>query len=158
MNSNDKIEKPYEIKVMIYDRRDFPSADAKFLALVEDGEKDIRLQNHLSDYTGPWDLSYIEAEIFDIDPDLLPALSCAYERYENLIGLTDLCFGEFREQERIDHAKFYQGECVNEMPFAVDFMVQVCGLPALQCFGWVMKIHSAALRGGLFTERQSVDQ
>ena len=155
MSINDKSNKQENLE--IYYRTDFPSANAKYQALVEYDQNDIRLQDHLSDYTGTFELSYIEAEVFDIDPQLAPALYWAYERYENLVGSMDAYFGEFREQERIDYAKFYQGECINKMPFAVDFMVQACHLPALQCFGWVMKIHSAGLRGGLFVERQSAD-
>ena len=157
MSNSDKNNKQEESELEIYYRTDFPSADVKYRALVEQGMKDNKLQDHFSDYTGTWELSYIEAQIFDIDPDLVPALYWAYERYEGFIGSMDAYFGEFRKQERIDYAKFYQGECINKMPFAVDFMVQVCHLPALQCFGWVMKIHSAGLRGGLFTERQFVD-
>ena len=157
MSINDKSNKQEQPELEIYYRTDFTSAGAKYRALVKYDQNNIRLQDHLSDYTGTWELSYIEAQIFDIDLDLVPAIYWAYERYEGFIGSMDAYFGEFRKQERIDYAKFYQGECINKMPFAVDFMVQVCHLPALQCFGWVMKIHSAGLRGGLFVERQSAD-
>ena len=126
--------------------------------MVEDGIKDNKLQDYLSDYTGTWELSYIEAAVFDIDPNLAPALYWAYERYEDFIGSMDSYFVEFREQERIDYAKHYRGEMVNEIPAAINFMVDACELPALQCFGWIMKIHSAGLRGRLFIERQTADQ
>ncbi len=158
MNNSDKSGKIDKPKVDIFDRTDFPSADAKYRALVEDGEKNIRIQDHLSDYTEMWALSYIEAEIFYIDLNLVHALYWAYERYESFIGSVDAFFEEYREQERIDYAEHYRGELVNEMPAAINFMVDACGLPALDCFGWVMKSYSAGLRGGLYIERQPVDQ
>ena len=158
MNNNDKSNKREQPELEIYDRTDFTSADAKYRALVEDGENDIQIQDHLSDYTGPWELSYTEAEIFDIDPDLLPALSCAYLRYECFIGSVGGYFEQYREQELINYAKHFRGELVNEIHAAVNFMVDACGLPALQCFGWVLKIKTCELRGGLFTVRQPEDQ
>ena len=147
MNINDKNNKQEGLE--IYYRIDFPSANAKYRALVEYDQNNIRLQDHLSDYTGTWELSYVEAEIFDIDPDLVSALSWAYERYENLVGSMDAYFGEFREQERIDYAKHYRGKLVNDIHAAVNFMVNACDLPPLQCFGWVLKIKACELRGGL---------
>ena len=157
MSINDKSNKQEQPELEIYYRTDFTSAGAKYRALVKYDQNNIRLQDHLSDYTGTWEMSYVEAEIFDIDPDLVPALYWAYERYENLVGSMDAYFGEFREQERIDYAKHFRGELVNDINAAVNFMVEACGLPALQCFGWVLKIHAAGLRGGLFTERQSAE-
>ena len=133
-----------QLVVMLYDRTDFPSADAKYRALVEQDSKDFQLENQLSQYTETETLSWTEAMVFDIDPELVPALFWAYERYENLVGSMDAYFGEFREQERIDYAKHYRGELVSDINAAVNFMVEACGLPALQCFGWVLKIYSSA--------------
>ena len=136
--------------VMLYDRTDFPSADAKYRALVEQDSKNFQLENQLSQYTETETLSWTEAAVFDIDPELVPALFWAYERYENLVGSMDAYFGEFREQERIDFAKYFQGELVNNIHFAVQFMADVCKLPWVQCFGWVLKIKACELRGGLY--------
>lgn len=149
MNINDKSDKSEQLDLEIYDRNDFPSADAKFRALVEYDQNKIRLQEHLSDYTGTWELSYSEAEVFDIDPEFVPALYWAYERYESFVGSMDAYFEQYRKQERIDYAKHYRGELVNEMPAAINFMVDACQLPPLQCFGWVMKVYAGALRGGI---------
>lgn len=158
MKPNDKSHKPEQLDLEIYDRADFPSADAKYRALVEYDQNKIRLQDHLSHYIGTWELSHIEDEIFNIDPELIPALYWAYERYESFVGSMYAYFGQFREQERIDYAKHYRGELVNEINAAVNFMVDACRLPPLQCIGWVLKIYAAGLRGGLFIESQSSGQ
>lgn len=150
MKPNDKSYTNNQLVVMLYERTDFPSADAKYRALVVQDSKDIQLQDHLSHYAETETLSWTEAEVFDIDPELIPALSWAYQRYECLIGSMYVYFGEFREQERIDYAKHYHGELVSEINAAVNFMVDACGLPPLQCFGWVLKIYASGLRGGLY--------
>ncbi len=150
MSIHEKSNKPEQLELEIYYRTDFLSADVKYRALVEDGIKNLRSQNHLSDCTRPWALSYIEAEIFEIDPELVPALYWGYERYESLVGSFDAYFGAYREQERIDYAKYYRGDLENEMQTAINFMEDACLLPSLQCFGWVLKIYAAGLRGGLF--------
>lgn len=153
MSVNDKSNKQKLTEAEFYSRTDFSSAGAKYRALVEYDQNNIRLQDHLSHHTRPWELSYIEAEIFDIDLELVPALDWAYERYESFVGSMDAYFEQYREQERIDYATHYRGEMVYEMQAAINFMVDACGLPPLQCFGWVLKIHAAELRGGLFVSK-----
>ena len=151
MSINNKSNKPEQSEFEFYSRTDFPSADAKYRALVEyDQNNNIKRQDRLSHHTRPWELSYTEAEIFDIDTELVPALDWAYERYESFVGSMDAYFEQFREQERIDYAKYYHGEMVYEMQAAIDFMSDACQLPSLQCFGWMMKVYSAGLRGKLF--------
>lgn len=134
-----------------WDRTDFRTADEKYHAMVAALSETSALQDRLSDYTETFALSHVEAEIFGINPALLPALYWAYERYENLIGSVDEYYLEFREQERTAYAQFFHGERMRSMPDAVDFMVEACKLPATQCFGWVLKITAAELRGGLIT-------
>lgn len=151
MSINDKSNKQKQTEAEFYSRTDFPSAGAKYRALVEyDQNNNIKLQNQLSHHIRPWELSYTEAEIFDIDTELVPALDWAYERYESFVGSMDAYFVQFREQERIDYAKHYRGELVYEMQAAINFMADACQLPSLQCFGWIMKVYSAGLRGNLF--------
>lgn len=133
----------------VWDRTDFLAADAKYQALVECLQETSALQERFSDYAEAFALSWAEAEIFGIDPALLPALYWAHERYECLVGSVDAFFCEFREQERIDYAMFFHGELVRSIPDAVGFMAAACKLPANQCFGWVLKITAAELRGGL---------
>lgn len=151
MSINDKSNKQKQTEAEFYRRTDFPSADAKYQALVQYDQNDIKLQDHLSHHTRPWELSFIEAEIFEIDPELAPALDWAYERYESFVGSMDAYFEQFREQERIDYAKHYRGKMVYEMQAAINFMADACQLPSLQCFGWIMKVYTAALRGGVLS-------
>lgn len=133
----------------VWDRTDFITADEKYQAMVKSFLETNAVQDWFSDYTDTSALSWAEAEIFDIAPALLPALYWAYERYESLVGSVDTFYFEFREQERIDYARFFHGELVHSMPDAVGFMVAACKLPVAQCFGWVLKITAAELRGGL---------
>lgn len=130
----------------------FTSAEAKYQALVAVSENQgWQLKDRISHYTGTAELSKIESQIFDIDITEVPALAWAYERYENLIGMMDAYFGEFTDQERIDHPEFCgNGERDWSFDLAVGFMAKVCGLPGPKCLGWVCKIVSANLRGGLY--------
>jgi hypothetical protein len=127
----------------------FTSADAKYRALVAVTEE-TSFSPGISGYTDTLGVSEIEGEIFALDLSDVPALYWAYERYENLIGSMDAYFGEFTDQERIDHAQFYRGEREWSFDLAVGFMVSVCGLPSPKCFGWVTKIVAANVRGGLY--------
>ena len=124
----------------------------EYRALVEDARATYRVRKAISEYTEPHDLSALEVEIFGIDTDLLPDLAWAYERYENLIGFLDAAFGEFTEQERIDHARYFQEESIWSFNHAVCFMVDVCGLPQPQCMAWIAKIVAAKSRGGLYVK------
>lgn len=133
----------------IYERTDFASADHKYRALVAHFRSCSWVQPHLSTYVETGELSAIEAEIFGIDPALMSDLFWAYERYLNLIGAVDAYFWDVRDQDRRDHPNYFRGECVSDMGIAVRFMSEVCGLPDTQCFGWVLKITAAELRGGL---------
>jgi hypothetical protein len=133
----------------------FTTADAKYRALVAVSERQgWPLTDSVSGYTATEELSEIESQIFDIEAADVPALFWAYERYENLIGSMDAYFGEFREQERLDHPSFFLGECEKSWDKAVGFMVSVCGLPGPQCLGWVAKIMAAEVRGGLYGEER----
>lgn len=127
----------------------FTSADAKYRALVA-VTAEAPLSATVSGYTDTLELSEIESAIFGIEPSDVPALYWAYERYENLIGSMDAYFGEFTDQERIDHAQFYRGELEWSFDLALGFMVSVCKLPAPKCRGWLCKIIAANIRGGLY--------
>jgi hypothetical protein len=127
----------------------FSSADAKYQALV-DATDEEPLSASVSGYTDTMELSEIESEVFGIGFSDVPALFWAYERYENLIGSMSEYFGEFTDQERIDHAKFYRGELEWSFDLALGFMVSVCKLPAPKCRGWLCKIVAANIRGGLY--------
>jgi hypothetical protein len=129
----------------------FASADAKYRALVAVTEE-APLSPNVSGYTDTLELSEIESAIFGIDASDVPALFWAYERYENLIGSMDAYFGEFTDQERIDHAEFYRGEREWSFDLALGFMVSVCKLPAPKCRGWLCKIIAANVRGGLYAD------
>jgi hypothetical protein len=145
-------EPPLSDLQSVIDWTGFKSADAKYRALVSISEKDgWELCDGLSHYTGTAELSVLESEVFGIDAPQVPALYWAYERYENLNGAMDEHFGEFTDQERIDHSTFYRGDRQWSFDLAVGFMVSACGLPAPQCFGWVSKIVAAQVRGGLYS-------
>lgn len=127
----------------------FTSADAKYRALVA-VTAEAPLSETVSGYTDTLQLSEIESAIFGIEPADVPALYWAYERYENLIGSMDAYFGEFTDQERIDHPEFFRDERNWSFDHAVGFMAKVCGLPGPKCLGWVSKIVAANIRGGLY--------
>jgi hypothetical protein len=127
----------------------FTSADAKYRALVAvTGE--VSLSETVSGYTDTLEISEIESALFGIDPSDVPALYWAYERYENLIGSMDAYFGEFTDEERLEHGKFFKGERVWSFDAALGFMVHACNLPAPKCWGWLCKIMAANIRGGLY--------
>lgn len=134
----------------VIDRMDFETADAKYQALVAVSQQEgWQLTESMSHYTATAELSEVESEIFGIEAQDIPALYWAYERYENLIGSMDAYFGEFTDQERIDHARFFSGERQWSFDLAVGFMASVCGLPGPTCLGWVSKIVASEVRGGL---------
>jgi len=129
----------------------FTSADAKYQALVSVSEQEgWGLSEKISHYTSTSELSAAESEIFEIEASEVAALFWAYERYENLIGSMTAYFGEFADQERTDHAKFYRGDCQWSFDLAVGFMASVCGLPGPKCLSWVAKIVASQVRGGLY--------
>jgi hypothetical protein len=129
----------------------FTSADAKYRALVAVTDE-MPLSANVSGYTDTLKLSEIESAIFGIDASDVPALYWAYERYENLIGSMDAYFGEFTDQERLDHWKYFRGERVWSFDAALGFMVNACDLPAPKCWGWLCKIMAANVRGGLYDQ------
>lgn len=134
----------------VIDWMGFATADTKYKALVSVSEQQgWTLAENVSGYTDTAALSAVEGQIFGIDAADIPALYWAYERYENLTGSMDAYFGEFTDQERIDHAAFFLGEREWSFDKAVGFMASVCGLPGPKCFGWVCKIVAAEIRGGI---------
>lgn len=87
----------------------FKSADEKYRALVSaSAVEGWELTEDLSHYFFPAGLSKMESEVFEIEASEIPALFWAHSRYENVIGMPTTPFGQFADQERIDHKAFYR--------------------------------------------------
>lgn len=139
--------------IHLYDRRDFPTACAKYAALVEEERRSgFPISAHgLSRHDQPDALTETEIAVFGINPALAGALFWAYCRYESLVGTDDYYFGEFAEAERAAFPEFYKGG-VEDMEAAVAFMIATTCLPTAQCLGWVLKVNAAHVRDGLYTD------
>jgi hypothetical protein len=128
----------------------FSSADEKFNALVAASKREgFEFRDRISHYTGTFDLSQAEQEMFGIDLDELHGVRWAYERYISLIGCVDAYFGDYAEQERKDHAKYFKSELSWSFDDAYNFMAIVCSQSAVQSMAWICNIVAAELRGGI---------
>lgn len=130
----------------------FSSADEKFKALVAASKREgFKLCDGISHYTGSFDLSEYEQELFGIDVEKIHGVRWAYERYEHLIGKVDYCFGDYVEQERKDHAKYFKEELYWSFDDAFCFMTWACDQDGVTSLAWICKILAAEIRGGLYT-------
>ncbi|MEJ0003778.1 MAG: hypothetical protein WDN30_09750 [Pararobbsia sp.] len=81
-----------------------PRAFARYRELIEDANREpvvVERDYDLTDATSTWDrLTACEAQVFGIDPRLLNAMIYAHMRYEDMIGVTDIEFMPFRDEER----------------------------------------------------------
>jgi hypothetical protein len=115
----------------------YGSADEKYRAFVSVSE--FRCSSDA--------LSRTESEVFGIKAKEVPGLFWAFRRYENLVGLDEF-FGEFADQERIDHAAFFRSEHQWSFDLAVGFMVSACKLSLPKSLGWVSKVVASRIRCG----------
>jgi hypothetical protein len=133
----------------VLDCQTFPSADAKYWALVAATPEDEPM-SRLSSPAAPDEFSDLECRVFCFDQSEVPALLWAYERYLSLLGCCDEYFGEFAEEERRMYPEFYDGGCWCFQQ-AVGFMKTTCKLDQPECMAWVLKIVAAEVRNGLYT-------
>jgi hypothetical protein len=96
------------------------------------------------------DLTPLEAWVFGIDPALLNALLLAHIRYQDMIGVTDLEFTPFRDEDRAAFPKCFRGELIYSMDSAIAFMVDACELPFEQATMWVCRALVQNVRSGLY--------
>lgn len=132
------------------------NAFARYRELVEQANREPVVIEHgfdLTDAESTWDmLTACEAEVFGIDPRRLYALVYAHMRYEDMIGITDTEFMEFRNAERAAYPQWFKGECVYVMDDAIAFMVLACRLPATQAIAWVCRAKIQQVRSGLIAD------
>lgn len=107
-------------------------------------------------YLDNWyEISWMEADAFGIDPYLNNRLWLSYTRYQNMLGITDsgiwteedaqddlACYGAYAPAERLH----LHGVC------AARFMNEVCTLPYQDCYGYILFITAAMERAGLCTD------
>ena len=118
----------------------FKTADEKYRALVSADEREERnLTEELNDYFLSSTLSEVESRVFVIGVHDIPGLHWAYWRYQSLIGQNETYFGDFCDQERLDHAKYFRGFGEFNFHDAVGFMTSVCDLPRSKAMGWIFK-------------------
>ena len=133
-----------------------PGAFAHYRALVEASNREpvvVERGYDLTEAESTWDrLTACEAEVFGIDPRLLNALLWAHVRYEDLIGVTDVEFEPFRDEERAAYPEWFKGECVYSMEDAISFIALVCRLPVTQAIAWVCRAKIQQVRSGLIDE------
>lgn len=135
----------------VLDWKGFKSADEKYRALVSADQRAHReLTEELDDHFLSDTLSEMESKVFVIDVSDIPGLHWAYWRYQSLIGQNETHFGDFCDQERLDHAKYFRG--LGEFNFhdAVGFMTSVCDLPRSKAMGWIFKDMAAQFRCGIY--------
>jgi hypothetical protein len=133
-----------------------PKAFAHYRELVTKSNRRPVVVEHGYDLTeaeSTWDrITACEAEVFGIDPRLLNALLWAHVRYEDLIGLTEVEFEPFRDEERAAYPEWFKGECLYSMEDAIAFMALVCRLPVTQAIAWVCRAKIQQVRSGLIDE------
>lgn len=131
-----------------------PKAFARYRALVEEANATPTIIRSDFDHTEAqmtWDvLTAFEARVFGIDPSLVNALVCAYVRYTDMNGETDLEYEEYRDEERSAFPEYFKAECHYSLDAAVGFMTDACGLPFEQALMWVCRYQVQLRRSGLF--------
>jgi hypothetical protein len=90
-------------------------------------------------------------------PRLLNALVYAHIRYEDMIGITDVEFMPFRDEERTAYPQWFKGECVYSIDDAITFMALICCLPMTQAIAWVCRAKIQQVRSGLIEDARSID-
>lgn len=133
-----------------------PQAFAHYRRLVENSNRRpvvVERDYDLTEAESTWDrLTACEAEVFGIDPRLLNALLWAHVRYEDLIGVTDVEFEAFRDEERAAYPEWFKGECAYSMDDAIVFMALACRLPVTQAIAWVCRVKIQQVRSGLIDD------
>jgi hypothetical protein len=133
----------------------FKSADEKYWALVSASVAEgWELTEDLSYCVYPTRLSKTESQVFEIEASEIPALYWAHSRYENLVGIETSPFGEFTDQERMDHKAFFRKGRGWSFDLAIGFMVSTSGLPLPKCMGWAAKTLAHQVRAGLYDNVQ----
>ena len=97
-------------------------------------------------------LTALEVVAFGIEPRLLNALALAHVRYQDLIGVTDAEFYEFKAEERAAYPEFFHGERIASNDEAAAFMALACQVPYNQALLWVARYQVQAVRSGLISE------
>ncbi|MFZ6769767.1 hypothetical protein ACO0LM_22165 [Undibacterium sp. Di26W] len=129
-----------------------PRAYARFRELVKAANREPVEQPSfdLTDATDTWwQLPYLEAYVFGIDPALANALMWAHVRYIDMIGLTCIEFYEFRDDDRAAFADLFKGECIYSMDAALSFMVLACDMDYVQAMAWVCRVQIQNIRSEL---------
>lgn len=133
-----------------------PQAFAHYRELVTKSNRRpvvIEQDYDLTEAQSTWDrITTREAEVFGIDPSLLNALLWAHVRYEDLIGLADIEFEPFRDEERAAYPEWFKGECMYSMEDAITFMALACRLPVTQAIAWVCRAKIQQVRSGLIDD------
>jgi len=133
-----------------------PRAFTHYREVVEASNRDpvvVERDYDLTEAESTWDhLTACEAEVFGIDPSLLNALLWAHVRYEDLIGVTDIEFLPFRDEERASYPEWFKGECMYSMEDAISFMALACRLPVTQAIAWVCRAKIQQVRSRLIDD------
>ncbi len=133
-----------------------PRASTRYRELVEIANREpvvVERDYDLTEAENTWDsLTAREAKVFGITPSLLNALLYAHVRYEDMIGVTDIEFDSFRDEERAAYPEWFKGECMYSMEDAISFMALVCRLPVTQAIAWVCRAKIQQVRSGLIDD------
>lgn len=130
-----------------------PRAYEKYKALVTTANAvpvRLAMDFDLTEAVATWDeLTALEAEVFGIDAALLNALVYGHLRYQEMIGICDVEFDAYRQEERAAFPLCFLGDCVYSMDAAIGFMVEACLLPQTQATAWVARYSIQVNRSGL---------